>query len=588
MVSDRISKWEHGWLWILVVLMLFALGSLVSALAYFQLSKSAEYSSDFTEQSIRRVREPASRGLITDRNGIVLAENRPSYCIVIYVEELRQPGTWSNTMDKVEEVIDSVAGIIGQECAVRRDDIWTHIRKRLPLPFMAWRDLDHTAIARLEESQARLPGVDIQPQPMRTYPLGSRAGHLLGYVARKPPPKREYEESRRPDYYLPEAVGTSALERAFDKDLAGEAGGYVITVDATGYAYKREDEKEAIPGKNIRIALDARIQKLVEDSLVGERGAGVMLDPRNGDVLAMASSPPLDPNLFVGGISTRNWDGIRLDKKKPLLNRAISEIYPPGSTFKPVVAIAALEGRRANADTTFTCRGHFSLGRIDFSCFRGTVHGPLQLRDAIARSCNPFFCQLGLQCGYDRIYHMAGALGLGSRTGFELGYDQRGILPRRRSDGDTCNVSMGQGALAVTPLQMAVIAAAIANQGTVYRPRLILRGEPHGRVTNRMGWAAETMRVVRGGMYDVIQAEYGTGRRARVPGVEMAGKTGSAQYGKKGSGKTHAWMLCFAPFERPRYAMAMVIEDGASGGRTVAPRVAQIMEGIFRMDGTLR
>jgi penicillin-binding protein 2 len=584
--SDRISKWETGWLWVLVVLMLAALGGLVAAMGHFQLSKSDKYRSDFRQQSIRRVRVPASRGLITDRNGVVFAENRPSYCIVIYVEELRQPGTWSNTMDKVEEVIDSVSGIIQRDRVVKRKDIWNHINMRLPLPFTAWRDLDPVAIARFEESEVRLPGVDVQAVPLRTYPLGSSAGHVLGYVARKSPPKGRRGPYK--NYYLPEIAGTSGVERVFNEDLAGEAGGYLITVDATGYRYKEEHERPAVPGKSIKLAIDHRIQKLVEDALVGERGAGVMLDPRNGDILAMASSPVLNPNLFVGGISQRAWDRIRLDKKgKPLLNRSISEIYPPGSTFKPVVAIAALEGGRAEADTTFVCRGFFSLGRIEFSCFRRTVHGPLQVREAIARSCNPYFCQLGLRCGYDRIYHMAGALGLGSRTGFDLGYDERGILPRRRSDGDTCNVSMGQGALAVTPLQMAGVVATIANQGTVYRPRLILRDKVRGQIVNRMGWAAETMRIVRGGMHDVVHSPRGTGKRALVPGVEMAGKTGTAQYGPRGSNKTHVWMLCFAPFERPRYALAIVIEDGQSGGQTVAPRIGQIMQGVFRMDGTL-
>jgi len=580
------SKWEQGWLWTLVILMLLALGSLVGALAHFQLLKSAEYNSDFRKQSIRRVRVPASRGLIMDRNATVLAENRPSYCVVIHIEELRQPGKWTNTMDKVEEVIDAVSDIIGRERVVTRGDIWLHIRQRLPLAFTAWHDLDHEAVARFEERQAfLLPGVATEEKPVRTYPLGSCAGHVLGYVSRKSPPKNDPGPYKK--YYLPEVTGTSGIERVFDEDLAGEAGGYLMVVDATGYRHKEEHKRPAVPGRDITLAIDHRIQRLVEGALAGERGAGVILDPRSGDVLAMASSPPMDPNLFIGGISKRHWDRIRFDKRKPLLNRAISEIYPPGSTFKPVVAIAALEGGRARADTTFTCRGYFTLGRIDFNCFRGTVHGPLQVRDAIARSCNPYFCQLGLQCGYEHIYHMASALGLGSRTGFDLGYDQRGILPRRRSDGDTCNVSMGQGALAVTPLQMAVIAAALANQGTVYRPRLILRGETRGTIMNRMGWAAETMRIVRGGMYDVIQSDHGTGKRARVPGVEMAGKTGSAQYGKKSSGRTHAWMLCFAPFERPRYAMAMVIEDGESGGRTVAPRIGQIMQGIFQLDGTL-
>jgi penicillin-binding protein 2 len=291
-------------------------------------------------------------------------------------------------------------------------------------------------------------------------------------------------------------------------------------------------------------------------------------------------------------------------------------VYAPGSTFKPLVAIAALENGRADGATAYGCPGFFQIGNAVFRCWRRSGHGTLQMQGALEQSCNAYFCQLGLQCGYERIYHMAEAVGFGLRTGIELPGEASGLVPNdawKRAtqgdgwrSGDTCNVSIGQGPILATPLQMAVFTAAIANKGTVYRPRLVLgigdqagdgaahgggagEGRPRaslrrGVVANRMGWSAETMRVVRQGMYDVVHAETGTGKRARIGGVEMAGKTGSAEYGPDAARKKYAWMIAFAPFATPRYAIAMVIEDGESGGKTTAPRIRYVMQGVFRIE----
>jgi len=283
----------------------------------------------------------------------------------------------------------------------------------------------------------------------------------------------------------------------------------------------------------------------------------------------------------------------------PMVNRAIQGTYPPGSDFKTIVALAALEGGTANANTRFHCPGYFQLGAARFHCWQKDGHGVLALRKGIEQSCNAYFCQLGMQCGVDRIAQMARAVGLGKPTGIDLGSESSvevgGVLPdrawkRRRLNegwwpGDTCNLSIGQGALAVTPLQMALVTATLANGGSLYRPRMLLKTGQKGEWVAKMGWSAESLRIVRGGMHDVIEAESGTGKRAKVEGVEMAGKTGTAEFGIKEERKKYTWMTVFAPFDAPRYAVAMVIEEGVSGGQTVAPRIGRLMTGIFKLEG---
>jgi penicillin-binding protein 2 len=462
------------------------------------------------------------------------------------------------------------------------------------MPFLAWRNLDEEAVARWAESTVRVPGADLYVEPVRVYPLESVGAHLIGYVGRA----EETQEPAAPyHFYLPEMEGRCGIERAFNADLAGEAGGRLIRVDASGFKYDDVAERDPKSGRDIALTIDVGFQRLTEDVLRGERGAAVVLDPRNGDVLAMASAPSFDPNAFSPRISAAALERMRTDRDKPFVNRAISGVYPAGSIFKPVVAFAALMSGRIGPDTVFECPGYLSLGEARIRCWQESGHGPLSLRKAIEQSCNCYFCQAGLQCGYQRICHMAASLGLGRRTHIEIGPEASGLLPSadwkmdvyrdgwRR--GDTCNLSIGQGALSVTPLQMAVVAAALANGGFVFRPRLVRESGPAGEVVNRLAWPREATALVRGGMLDVVHGASGSGRRALVDGVTIAGKTGTAEYGPRSRRKKCAWMIAFAPFEAPRYAVALVIEDSISGGRTAAPKVSTLMRGVFEMDGTL-
>ncbi len=582
---------------IVVVAMLFLFIGLGCMLWHIQVAQGHIYEDDLARQSVRRIRVPGMRGLIYDRNGERLADNQPNYGLAIYLEELRQPGAWSNTINHVETLVTQLSTIIGRPPEVTRDDIWAHIRRRLPLPLLVWRGLDEQTLARWAERSPGIPGVDIHIEPVRVYPNNETGCHLLGYVGRA---EITQDKDEPYHYYVPEMQGKAGVEKKFDDVLRGEAGGRLVRVDVSGYRHDDIAVREPKAGHDLQLAMDLRIQQLLQSVLQGVKGAGVVLDPSNGDVLALASSPGFDPNVFVPRISTTTWNALIQNPGNPLLNRAAAGCYAPGSTFKPVVAMAALQGGKANASTVFNCPGYLMLGRHKFKCWYSPGHGVLNMQQALRYSCNVYFYRLGLLCGHKAISHMAMALGLGRKTGADIDYERAGLVPdeawKRQKvndawrDGDTCNFSIGQGALAVTPLQMAVVVSAIANGGYVYRPRIALglRAPDSDvfitrpvKMVNDMHWSPEALHIVRQGMKDVIMSPDGSGRNARIEGVSVAGKTGTAEYGRKGSGKKYGWMLAFAPFKEPRYAIAMVVEEAVSGGVTVGPRIHDLLEGIF-------
>jgi penicillin-binding protein 2 len=575
---------------LLAIVMLAALMLLVIVMWRVQVRDVSTYVLRLDRQTIRRVRLPGTRGRILDRNGTPLADNRLSFCIAIYVEELRQSGRRSNTVDRIEAVIAQVGDIVETAPSVTREDISAHLYKRQPLPFLAWRDLSREAVARWAEQGEGIPGVDLYVEPIRVYPQDRTTAHLIGYVRRADPDPT----GERYHFYLPEMEGRDGIERSQNELLSGQAGGRLIRVDASGYKHAEAGERQPVPGEDVHLTIDLRIQEAALRQLASRRGAAVVMDPRNGDVLALATSPTYSIDILN---STAAWKRVSSSPDHPLLNRAIAGRYPPGSTFKPLVATAALEGDVIDGESIIDCPSYYMVGKRKIKCWSSRGHGPLALRKALEQSCNPFFCALGAMGGYDRIRHMAAACGFGERTGIELPGESSGLLPddewKRRiwndgwRQGDTCNVSIGQGALLATPLQMAMYTAALANGGYVMQPRLIGEAGTPGKILNRMGWSEQTVSLVRGGMYDVVQAEFGTGKRALIKGVAMGGKTGTAQYVDHGEKLKHGWMILFAPYDEPRYAIAMVVENAVGGGITVAPRIRQLMVEILKLDGTL-
>ncbi len=561
------------------------LAFLAVSLYRVQVVRYAAFARDQMRQSIRRVQVPGPRGRIYDRNGVCLAENRPSYCIAYYVEELRRRGPWSRTIDAVNADIDRLAVAIGVPRQLSYTAVSNHIVRSLPIPLLAWRDVDETTLARWAEASGDFPGVDVYVQPERHYPFGALAAQTLGYVRRDRPAASLGE---RYHFHLPEMLGANGIEREYNDLLTGCIGEQLIRVDARGYKHAVWEGQPAVAGRDLRLTLDVRVQQALEQALRGWRGAGVVVDPRNGEILALASAPAYDLNAMVPAPTTGVWDRLNADEGRPLINRAVQGRYAPGSTFKPVTAMAALLRKDFDPDATYACDGAFVLGTMRLRCWNTYGHGNVTLRKAIEQSCNSYFCHLGQEIGYDAIYAEAWKLGLGRPLGIDLPSESRGLLPtgewkeRMLRDkwrpGDTCQIAIGQGLLVVTPLQMAMLVSVFANGGTLRRPHLKL-GDGPPETIREMGWPQAELARVREGMRDV--AVFGTGRRVQVRGLDVAAKTGTAEYDAGGVRRKNTWVTAFAPFDRPTAAVAIVVENGESGGQTVAPMVRDVLVSLF-------
>ncbi len=574
--------------------MLIAFLVLGFSLWRLQVAKVSQFENRQQIQSLRRVRLPGIRGKIYDRNGLCLADNRPVYSIALFLEEVRCAGPWSRTIDHAMEVIGQVAKATGLSPVMNREGIWKHIRLRLPLPLVLWHDIGPQAMARLSERGHDIPGVDIYTEATRVYPYSPYTSHLLGYVGRADSDMMNEEESY--SYYLPEMAGRAGLEKLFDPFLRGEAGGRLMQIDVTGYRHGELAHRTPKSGGDLRLTLDMEVQLLAHKALGEHRGAVVVLDPNNGDVLAMLSAPGFDANRFVPYIDTADWNLLSKDPAKPLLNRAVAGVYPPGSTFKPLVGLAAATLNPAAIHTVYDSPSIFRIGQ---RVVHTTGHGEVDMREALKLSANVYFFKTALACGPDPIIQQVLSAGLGQKTGVEVDFEQSGVVPDKKwqkenrigwSDGDTCNLAIGQGYMAVTPIQMAMVTATIANGGYLYRPRLVQAyREPAAEayVTNegnrigKMNWSEAALFTVRAGMHDVIMEKNGTGHRAAVVGLDFAGKTGTAEYGVKEEGAKHTWMIAFAPFDNPQYAVAILVEDGDSGGATVGPCMKVLMEGLY-------
>ena len=578
--------------WRIALLGLFFLAGLAllgARLYRLQVVQSAAFEQRQMRQSVRRVLLPSPRGRLLDRHGRLLADNQPNYCLALYVEELRRPGRWSNTVHAVDMELDRLASVLQRERTCSRSRIEEHIHQSLPLPLIAWEHLDDIALARFTESREKFPGVDVLVQPERLYPQGRLAAHVLGAAGRGDLAAEVRAEDYH--YHLPGMRGRGGLEQEYNDLLCGLPGGQLIRVDAAGYRHDEWTARQSVPGHDLTLTLDLEIQASLENALAGVRGGGVVLDPRNGDILAMASAPTFDPNTLSPAPSPEVWRALLDNPERPLLNRALAGRYPPGSTFKPFVALAAQTLGNMPPATTYVCDGTFQLGNRTIHCAFGERHGTVDMRKAIEVSCNVYFCNLARDLGYDAIGTVAQQAGFGKRTGIDLPGETTGLLPSAEwkkerlneewSVGDTCNVAIGQGLLQVSPLQMAVGTAALANGGKVLRPRILRGATSEGDVIGRTGWPAAALALVQSGMVDVVSGEEGTGHFTRIGGLSVAAKTGTAEYRLDGLPRKYGWMISFAPAEAPRVVVVMVIEEAQTGGRTVGPRLKNVLMTIF-------
>ncbi|MDP9291980.1 MAG: penicillin-binding protein 2 [Verrucomicrobiota bacterium] len=627
----------------LALLILCGIGAIVARLWWVQVSRGEVYRSRIAGRSQVTVRIPSIRGEIRDRNGIALAQNRASYEVDFYLRDMVRGykarareqgqavplnpyiGTVKGMKQNMQEA--DIVRIVNTAVVPRLQDLdlakdysaqslQRHYRNDTEVPFTYLEDIDFPTIAKFSEHDVGLPGVDISIKPVREYLYGSLAAHLLGYVGAQGDIDRV--EAAKYTFYQADVEGKSQVELYMDKYLRGTPGVRVMQRNVKGVIDAELRTEPPKPGNNVYLTIDARIQFIAEQALraVG-RGAAVVVNPNNGDILAMASVPSYDPNKFIPSISAKDWKELRDDETDPLTNRAISA-YAPGSTYKTVTALAGLH-KGLTGGTTFTCTGGVTYGNKYMKCWvtdrHMPPHGTLTLTDAIKYSCNAFFYQWGNAAGIPQIDMIGDALCLGQKTGIELSGESPGILPGpewlqtispndRWSSGHTANVSIGQGYVLATPLQMAMVAATLANRGISYQPRLIDRvldqqGEPvldgngnpavppTARVRTNlhdMGISEQQVELVRRGMWKVVNDEGGTAKIARLPGVEVAGKTGTAQFWRGNKKDNHTWFISFAPYDKPKYAVCVFVQGAKAGGLVSAPIAARILQQSLAME----
>ncbi len=575
----------------LAVCLLVWAGVIVITLWYMQLVKGEEYIERAARNRIRLIRIPAPRGLILDRNGVVLADNRPSFDLLATPTEIEQRGP---LLKELSRILQIPAGRLHS-----RLDLF---RERPFEPVRLASDIGIAAATVLKEKGTELAGVEVQVNPVRNYPFGPAVVHLLGYVGQISP--GELERMRNLGYRAQDDIGKMGVEEAYDYYLRGVSGAEQVQVNARLLRDRVLSRKDPVPGNNLVLSLDIRAQLILDELLAGWRGAAVLLAPGSGDILALVSHPAFDPNLLIRPVRQEEAAEVFARANSPLLNRALAGEYPAGSPFKLVLALAGLDSGVVTPETTYDCRGIFVLGRSQFRCWRPEGHGPVNLQEAIKHSCNVYFYNLGLELGIDRIGEMARQLGLGEISGIGIKGESSGLLPGRAwkkeqigrnwYPGDTVNLSIGQGYLLVTPIQMAGLGAAIAGRGTLYRPRLVSEiVSPGGEVIREeapvlrreIELVPAAWNEVQAGMRRVVNDEDGTGRQAFHPSVALAGKTGTIQVGAPPDYGTHAWFLALAPAGHPELVLVLLLEEGESGSQTAAPLAGEFFHRYFELVG---
>jgi penicillin-binding protein 2 len=545
---------------------------------------------------------PAPRGQITDRNGAPLAQNRLSYNLVI---NFPTPLDFSDAqaLSFTKEKIDEAARLIGRRFRISDETILRHYRNRGIMPFEIAPNLNQQEYEKIKGELP--PGMMVRPIYVRVYPNGKLAGQIIGYTGKT---------GRNPDGIVdnhetiwPETEGREGLEQTFNEMLRGKHGEYKLTFDKDGRKTSEKLITPPEPGYDVVTTLDLRLQELAEKALAAKakRGAMVIVDPNNGDILAMASWPTYDPNVFVPSISADQLKALQADPDIPLLPRAYRSSYPPGSTFKVAVGIAALESGAVRSDDQFNCVPAIQIGNLSFRNWKKGERGSLNFVQALTESCDTWFYQVGIKIGAQPIIDWALKLGFGAKCGIPLRGEAEGRVPndqymkathgRKLLNGDIANLSIGQGDLQTTPLQMAQAMGIVANGGTFYQTRLVQQVQTFNgeivtayqvRAKRTLDLLSETRDQLRIGMIDAVNGAGGTGHQASLDNVEVAGKTGTAQWGPKHKERTAAWFAGFLPADQPQYAFAALYEgdvgSNVHGGSTAAPMIADVFKEVYK------
>jgi penicillin-binding protein 2 len=580
---------QRAWGFGALILVLFL--ALTARLWYLQIARGDDFRDEAAANQHRRIPMRAPRGVIVDRHGVLLAANRPRLALYATPDVAKDPVVLARLAALLRVTPDEIRQTIGNT----RQNPYDPLRIALDVPM--------ATVTQIEENKPFLPGVSTQPEPVRWYPKGTLAAHLIGTMGRIN--ADEWNAHKGQGYFNDDFLGKSGVEAAYEAYLRGAPGGTDVQIDAHGRTVRALNTQDAAPGGTLTLTLDAPTQAAAERVFREHSfiGAAVALDPRTGAVLAMVSAPTFDPDKFATGITAKDWDPLNKNDAHPLLNRAIKAMYPPGSTFKPVVAAAGWETGAITPSSGVYCPGSYHLGRARFGCWE--THGATDFTKAIAQSCDVFFYIYGQKIGPDRLSYYCKQFGLAEKTGIDLGGEDIGSIPSpawkakrfhklgpafdQWYGGDTLHMSIGQGDVLTTPLQMARVAAAFANGGNVLKPYVVAkvtggaaggvlyRSEPS--VVRHVPVSAAHMEIVRRAMR--VTVTNGTGKVVNFKEVSVAAKTGSAQ--THGAAKTHGLFICFAPYNHPTIAIAAIVEHGGHGGDTAGKVARAMLQAYFHL-----
>lgn len=540
------------------------------------------------------------RGTIFDRNGELLVDNRPAYNLSVIPEEIQDR----------EQLLKNLRVLIDLDPELVKTKLSKISYKNPFKPILLKENISRDELALIETNLFNLPGLMIQVNPQRHYIFEKLASHLIGYLGEIS--ENQLSNGKYPNNKPGDLIGKYGVEGKWQKFLHGIRGGEQIEVDAAGRKLRTISRKRPIPGLNLWLTIDKDLQMKAEEGLKGKKGAIVAINPNNGEILALASSPSFNPNLFIRGIDKAEWKRISSSKDSPLQDRAISGQYPPGSVFKIAVALAGLEEGVIDPEEEIFCSGTYFLGKDTFNCWRKQGHGRVSFHRALVESCDIYFYTMGRRLGVDKIAHYARMFGLGKRTDFDLDYEREGLIPTSQwkekrwgvpwQIGETISTAIGQSFVLVTPIQMARVMAATFNGGRLYQPKVIKWvGKEERKVyqfkpnlMDQIEAKQENIELIKSALIGVVSKPRGTGRRAHVKGMIVAGKTGTAQVigidKEKDPGeeehiplkfRDHAWFVAIAPADNPRLALAILVENAGHGGTAAAPIAKEMIKTYF-------
>jgi penicillin-binding protein 2 len=585
---------------IVIILVGLTLSVLMVRLWYLQVIKGDELKQRSENNAVRFRKIQPLRGLVMDRNGAVIVDNRPSFDVLYMPTKGVNP----------ELLIQKIKDIYKTKSIDYSSDLPFPKTLKPYLPVRLEKNVSMEKVALVETNAIDLPGVYVDVTPIRLYLDGEMIAPIIGYTGEV---SKEELENSEADYLSGDITGKYGIEKVLDSYVRGRRGNELVEVNAFGKVIKNLGRIDPVSGSNIVLTIDVQLQKAAWEAFGGLAGAAVAMDPRDGSILAMVSLPSFDPNLFNSGIARDEWDKLQNNPLNPLSNRAISGQYPPGSTYKMIVAAAALEEGIIAPDTKIFCNGSFELGNRSYHCWKKHGHWSVNLHRALVESCDVYFYTVGKMLGVDKIARYAKLFGLGEPTGIELAHERKGLVPTKEWKlarmkepwqlGETISISIGQGFNLTTPLQLVQAYSTLANGGTRWRPHLVRRIElSDGSVEKEylpekkgeLKLSQQTMAVLGSALWGVVNEPGGTGAAARRPQTDVCGKSGTSQViglpqndkarqAKKIAAfhKDHALFVCYAPMKSPEIAIAVIAENAGGGGAVAAPIARKILNAYF-------